>query len=238
MSEQFEADAALATSDPAGEAVSDEQPQRPALPEALTATRLVVAIPARPTDEDSRTRVLIALEILAQKGLTSIALHQSNVGWLDGLRTQYAGRLTFGVHGPLTVDELRPVLDAEPAFVLANGPDPALGELGDQVGVVVLPTGLSPNELLDLHSRGGAGVQVFPADVMGGAYGASLRWVNPDLVLVPRGGLGAWSVGRWFEAGAACCVVDEALLGDALDEGGNVGQLRERAASFKDTVPH
>ncbi len=210
---------------------------RPALPEAFTATRLIVAIPERPSDEQARSRVTVALEILAQKGLTTIALHHTNLAWLDDLRELYGERLRFGVHGPITLEQLEPTLTRAPEFVLANGPDQALVEAGAVAGVTVLPSALTPNELLELHHRGGAGVQVFPADVMGGAYGSSLRWVCPEFVLVPRGGLGAWACTRWFEAGAACCVIDEALIGDALDEGGNLGQLRERAVSYLETVP-
>lgn len=227
-------------SDPVVEADPTVDPQsgrgRVALPEVLTRRRLIVALPRITGDDTASDRLKVVLEVLAQKGMPVIAVDQRDLGLLAELRGLYGTRLTFGVHGPITLDELEPVLAAEPAFVLANAGDHALVERGERAGVCVLPAGLTPNELLAIDGRGPAAVQIFPADVLGGAYGASLKLVSDELVVVPRGGLGAWAVDRWFEAGAVCCVVDESLLGDALDEGGNIGQLRERAVSFLDTV--
>lgn len=207
-----------------------------ALPTCLSEPRLVAALPARPLDSAAFLRLGAVLEILAQRGFRTVSLHHSNASWLDELVPVFGARLAFGLHGSHTTDDLQ--LDRSPAFVLANNADASLVEAGRERGIAVLPAALTPNELLAAAELGAPAVQVLPADVMGGAYGESLVNVLPaNVALIPRGGLGAWALGRWFKAGAPCCVADDTLFSDAFDEGGNLGQLRDRCGSFLDQVP-
>ncbi|MGJ6980347.1 hypothetical protein ACSDQ9_07425 [Aestuariimicrobium soli] len=207
-----------------------------ALPACLAEPRIVAALPARPMEQASFLRVGAVLEILAQRGFRTVSLHVSNAAWLDDLVPVFGARLAFGLHGALTVDDLG--LEKQPAFVLANNADPELLEAGRAAGVTVLPAALTPNELLAASRLGAPAVQVLPADVMGGAYGESLQHVLPaGVALVPRGGLGAWALGRWFKVEAPVCIADDTLFADAFEPDGNLGQLRDRCASFLDQVP-
>ncbi|WP_022909292.1 hypothetical protein [Aestuariimicrobium kwangyangense] len=209
-----------------------------ALPACLAEPRLVAALPLRPAEASSLPRVGAVLEILAQRGFRTVSLHHGNRDWLAELVPVFGARLAFGLHGVVSPDELEPALAQTPAFVLANNANPALVRTGIDAGVTVLPAALTPNELLAASDLGAPAVQVLPADVMGGAYGESLQHVLPPSVqLVPRGGLGAWALGRWYKVGAACCVADDTLFADAFDPDGHLGQLRERCGSFVEQVP-
>lgn len=208
------------------------------LPACLAEPRLVAALPAFALEPATMRRAGAVLEILAQRGFRTVSLHHDNLAWLEQLRPVFEARLTFGVHGVTTREQLDNVIDQGPAFVLANNAEGALVDRGREASLTVLPAALTPNELLAAAQLGAPAVQVLPADVMGGAYAESLKHVMPaDVALIPRGGLGAWAIGRWFDAGAPVCIADEGLLTDALTPSGNLGQLRDRCSSYLDTVP-
>lgn len=208
------------------------------LPPSLLAHPLLVALPKVDTaDEDVRARLAVVLEILAQQGFRNVSLHVDNLEPLADLRPVLGARLAFSCHGVFDQASLEQALAASPELVLTDCCDPELVFRGLEAGVPVLPAALTPNEIIAAARLGAPAVQVFPADVMGGAYGPSLGALVDRVAIVPRGGLGGWAVGRWFESRAKACVVDDALIGDAMDEYGNLGQLRDRCGSFLDSLP-
>lgn len=220
------------------------------LPAAITGPRLIALLDPPPTGDEAdaasgarkRLQLLVTvLEVMVQEGVRTFALDLADAGALSQLRELFVDRASFGLAGVRTAVELDTALLAEPAFVLADTDDAEVVQRGWAAGVCTLPAGLTPNELRRLAALGAAAVQVLPADLLGGNYPSVLQGMRlgPDgepLTVIARGGLGAWSAGRWFEAGAAAVVADTGLVGDAMT-GGPLSFLRDRCHSYLDVVP-
>ncbi|WP_203568096.1 beta/alpha barrel domain-containing protein [Aestuariimicrobium ganziense] len=202
----------------------------PALPEVLTRSRLFAVLPPLNEVGDAE-RLLVVLEVMAQEGIEVISLPFGSRSRLNELREMFSHRLWFGMHGVGTRAALDDALAMEPEFVLLEVDDPELVQVGLESGVCVLPAALTPNEVRRAASRGAAAVQVVPGDLLGGTYPASLAAMVPGVALVPRGGLGGWSAGRWYEAGAVACGLDDGLFSDVFPDG-NLAHLRERCRTF------
>ena len=210
------------------------------LPECITGPRMLVLVDRRKaedTDDDARLgQVVPVLEVLVQEGLRTFSLSLSDLSVMAGLREIFTERASFGVHDVITPGDARTAVSAGSDFILASNDDPELVRLGTEAGIATLPAGLTPNELRHGWSTGAAAVQVMPADLLGSSYPEALAALLPGVQIIPRGNLGGWSMGRWFEAGAIACVADSPLMGDALS-GGNLSHLRDRCRTYLDVIP-
>lgn len=210
------------------------------LPECITGPRMIVLLDRRgqeQTDDDARfAQVVPVLEVMVQEGLRTFALAPADLGLLPRLREIFTERASFGAYDVITPDDAVIALAGGPEFILASGDDAQVVRLGAEAGVATLSAALTPNEIRHGWGLGAAAVQVLPADLLGSSYPEALKNLAPGIALVPRGNLGGWSMGRWFEAGAVACVADSPLLGDALN-GGNLSHLRDRCRTYLDVVP-
>ena len=210
------------------------------LPECITGPRMIVLVDRRTegdTDDAARFATLVpVLEVMVQEGLVTFSVSLPDLVLLAQLREIFTERASFGAHDVLTVQDTTRALDAGAAFILASSDDADVVRRGREAGVVTLPAALTPNEMHRAWGTGASAVQVLPADMLGSSYPEALKALVPGIPFVPRGNLGGWSMGRWFEAGAAACVADSPLLGDALN-GGNLSHLRDRCRTYLDVVP-
>lgn len=210
------------------------------LPECISGPRMIVLVD-RPTEDDTDVdarfaRVVPVLEVMVQEGFLTFSLSLGDLGLLPQLREIFTERASFGAHDVVTTEDTVHALESAPEFILASSDDAEVVRLGAQAGVVTLPAGLTPNELRRAWDTGAAAVQVLPADMFGSSYPEALKSLIPGVPFIPRGNLGGWSMGRWFEAGAVACVADSPLLGDALNSG-NLSHLRDRCRTYLDVVP-
>lgn len=216
------------------------------LPECIHEARLVVLLDPPLADEhtgkvpDANARfgqLVPALEVMVQEGLGVFSLSPQDLDHLDQLREIFDERASFGAHDVADHDVMARVVQARVPFVLISSDDADLVRHGCDQGVPVLPAALTPNEVRRAAGLGAPGVQVMPADLFGSSYPEQLRQLVPGVEVLPRGGLGGWAMGRWFDAGVRACIADTNLLGDALS-GGNLSHLRDRSRTFLDVVPN
>lgn len=219
------------------------------LPECITGPRLIVCLDEPPRDDttgeggpaaegsgDRLATLVPVLEVMVQEGMRTFSLSLRDLPVLDEVRDIFVERAEFGVHDVVDVADLDRVLAHRPAFVLASTDDQDVVSAGLAAGVATLPAGLTPNELHRAWRLGAPAVQVVPADLLASSYPGQLHRLVPELVFIPRGGMGGWSMGRWYEEGAIACVADTSLLSDALT-GGSLSHLRDRCRTFLDVVP-
>lgn len=225
-----------------------------ALPSWLVDERLIVTIPSlqltQPKadhnvegdevvlNEDEKgdfvdkSRLIVVLEVLVQEGYKVFSLHQDNLEVVAELRELFDHRADFGVHGVRDLEGLEKALGLGSLFILTDFADADLVNRANDAGLPIAAAALTPNEVAHAAKLGAAAVQVFPADLLGGGYPEALRKIVGDVSIIARGGLGGWSAGRWFDAGAVACCLDETMLGDAFKANGNLAQLRDRAQSY------
>ncbi len=204
---------------------------RLSLPRFVARYRLIAIIP----DEVS-VNLLAPVEVMVQERVRAFSFGMKQIDALRETREIFGLRADFGVHGLQTLEDARLAIDAGAAFALPHRPDDQMIAELLEAGISTMPPALTPNEVHLAWASGATAVQVTPAEVMGGNYPATLQSLAPDVSVVPRGGLGGYSVRRWLSAGRAAAVcLDDALVGSATT-GGSMADLRERCQTFADIV--
>lgn len=104
-------------------------------------------------------------------------------------------------------------------------------------GVVVIPGGLAPTEMVSAWTAGADFVKVFPANAMGGAsYIKSLRGPLPQIPLIPTGGVSLQSVGDFILAGAAAVGVGGELVNNNALSNNQDERITECSRQFIEIV--
>lgn len=94
---------------------------------------------------------------------------------------------------------------------------------------------LTPTEIEAALARGADAIKLFPGSLGGPGYLKALRDPFPEVPFVPVGGVDAQIARDYLDRGALAVGVGSPLVGDAAD-GGELEQLRARAAEFRKTA--
>ena len=202
---------------------------RPRLPERTAAARLIVVIRGERADQYAPV-----LETLAGAGIRSVELTLSTPGTLDDLPSlleSFGERLDIGVGTVTAPEDLRTAAERGARYIVTPITRADLLEAADEVGIPIVPGGLTPSELHAGWAAGAAAVKVFPASVVGPGYVKDLRGPFPGIRVIPSGGVDLEAARAWLQAGAEAVSVGGPLLGDAL-RGGSLEELAERAVQF------
>jgi len=197
-----------------------------ALPPRLLSDRVIAMLPR--AIEGS---LIAPVEVMAQENIGVVAFPASRIDALGQVAPVFRGRVEFAVHGVADAVQLAQAVDAGAGLVLLRRADPGLVADAAARQVPVLAPALTPTEVQAVWDLGVSAVLVTPVEVFGGNYHDRLAEAVPDAVVIPSGGLGAYSSGRWLEAGAPAVCLDEALVGDGV-AGGSLNSLRERCQTF------
>lgn len=196
----------------------------------------LLAIVRAPDAESAHT----AAATLLDAGVELLEVSLTTPGALEVIRRLTAGAAddgprAVGAGTVLTAAQAERARDAGASFLVTPALSPAL-ERGADLGLPVLAGAATPSEVVEAGARGATAVKLFPAGHWGGpAYLRALREPLPDVPFVPVGGVDADSVPAYLAAGAVAVGVGSPLLGDAV-RGGDLRDLRERAARFLDAV--
>ncbi|WP_309067915.1 bifunctional 4-hydroxy-2-oxoglutarate aldolase/2-dehydro-3-deoxy-phosphogluconate aldolase [Microbacterium sp.] len=205
--------------------------RRVPLPQRTVDARLIVVARAqRAEDYDA------VLDVLVDAGIRSVELTLTTPGTFDHLPrliARFGDEIDLGVGTVTNADDLTRAVDAGAGYLVTPITSTALVAQATTAGVPIVPGGLTPTELYASWSAGASAVKVFPAGQVGPSYLKDLRGPFPDLVAVPSGGVDLAGAEAWLRAGAVAVSIGGPLLGDAF-AGGNLRELRERAAAFVD----
>lgn len=207
---------------------------RPALPDALTATGVVAIARA-----SSNRQVVAAVETLVDAGVSCVELTMTMPGAVDTiavLAELLGERACLGAGTVLTTQQARECLDAGAKFIVAPSAVPDVVEFASAQGIPVLPGALTPSEIVASWLAGAAAVKVFPASAVGPQYLRDVRAPLPDIPLVPTGGVAIDAVPQYLDAGAVAVGMGSPLFGDALRDGGDLAALATRARRLLDVV--
>ncbi|MFI6770921.1 bifunctional 4-hydroxy-2-oxoglutarate aldolase/2-dehydro-3-deoxy-phosphogluconate aldolase [Streptomyces sp. NPDC050355] len=197
--------------------------------EALRTDRLVAIIRGR--DAEASFRTVMAL---AEAGLPLIEVSLSGKDALSVIRrarSELGDAAWLGAGAVLTGDDARRAAEAGANLIVTPGLGAGLEESVRQ-GLPTLAGVMTPSEVIAAEALGVSALQLFPASAGGPAYLRALRAPFPELPFVPVGGVDATVAPAYFDAGAVAVGVGSPLIGDAAD-GGDLDELRKRAAEFK-----
>ncbi|MGW1377870.1 bifunctional 4-hydroxy-2-oxoglutarate aldolase/2-dehydro-3-deoxy-phosphogluconate aldolase [Streptomyces sp. NPDC002446] len=197
--------------------------------EALRTERLVTIIRGR--DAEASFRTVMAL---AEAGLPLIEVSLSGrdaLGVIRRARAELGDAAWLGAGSVLTGDDARRAAEAGANLIVTPGLGAGLEESVRQ-GLPTLAGVMTPSEVITAEALGVSALKLFPASAGGPAYLRALRAPFPELPFVPVGGVDAALAPEYFDAGAVAVGVGSPLVGDAAD-GGDLDELRKRAAEFK-----
>ncbi|MFD5910597.1 bifunctional 4-hydroxy-2-oxoglutarate aldolase/2-dehydro-3-deoxy-phosphogluconate aldolase [Streptomyces massasporeus] len=168
---------------------------------------------------------------LAEEGMAAIEVSLTTADALTVIRQARAELGPGALVGAGTVrtpEDAARAVEAGASYLVT----PAMVEGLAAIGVPVLMGALTPTELERALTLGAAAIKLFPASLGGPDYLSALRSPFPEVPFVPVGGVDALAARDYLNRGAAAVGVGSPLIGDAAD-GGDLGQLRERAARFR-----
>ncbi|MFF4606144.1 bifunctional 4-hydroxy-2-oxoglutarate aldolase/2-dehydro-3-deoxy-phosphogluconate aldolase [Streptomyces sp. NPDC001339] len=197
--------------------------------EALRAERLVAFIRGKDAEASFRTAMALAE---ADLPLISLSLcGKDALSVIRRVRAELGDAAWLGVGSVLTSQDARRAAEAGANLIVAPGLGAGLEESVRQ-GLSTLAGVLTPSEVIAAEALGVSALMLFPASVGGPAYLEALRGPFPEVPFVPVGGVDEVVAQAYFDAGALAVGVGSPLVGDAAD-GGDLDELRKRAAEFK-----
>ncbi|MDX3727386.1 bifunctional 4-hydroxy-2-oxoglutarate aldolase/2-dehydro-3-deoxy-phosphogluconate aldolase [Streptomyces caniscabiei] len=196
------------------------------LVESLRRQRLLAIV--RGKDPVAALRTVHAL---VEEGITAVEISLTTA---DALAVIRQARAELGPDALLGAGTVRSAADA--ALAVDAGASylvtPALVDGLAPYGVPVLMGALTPSEIEAALARGADAIKLFPGSLGGPGYLRALRDPFPEVPFVPVGGVDAQAARDYLARGALAVGVGSPLVGDAAD-GGDVDQLRARAAEFR-----
>ena len=176
---------------------------------------------------------LNTVRTLAEEGIAAVEVSLTTADALTVIRQARAALGPGALLGAGTVrsaEDAARAVDAGADVPRHAGPGRRLG-----YGLPVLMGALTPSEVEAALARGADAIKLFPGSFGGPGYLKALRDPFPEVPFVPVGGVDAQAVRDYLDRGALAVGVGSPLVGDAAD-GGDLEQLRVRAAEFRKTV--
>lgn len=171
-------------------------------------------------------------EVLVQERLRAWAFAPGDPQ-LDQAKALYGRRVSIGVHGAKTPQQISDAFAAGAAFVLSPLANAKL--LKGASGPVVLG-GLTPNELQAAINLKPAAIQVIPADALSPSYASAAGRLFAGEVFLASGYLERFQADQWITAGAKAVALASNTFFIAPDAEGvvrvNLDGLRRRAQEF------
>ncbi|MGW3116829.1 bifunctional 4-hydroxy-2-oxoglutarate aldolase/2-dehydro-3-deoxy-phosphogluconate aldolase [Streptomyces sp. NPDC001107] len=199
------------------------------LVESLRTHRLLAIVRGKEPAAALRT-----VATLAEDGIAVVEVSLTTRDALTVIRQARAELGSDALVGAGTVrsaEDATRAVDAGASYLVT----PALVDGLDSCGVPVLMGALTPSEIELALARGACAIKLFPASLGGPDYLSALRGPFPEVPFVPVGGVDATAARDYLARGATAVGVGSPLIGDAAD-GGDLGQLRSRAAAFRAAV--
>jgi len=174
---------------------------------------------------DPRPALLALVDELAEAGVRVIEITldaPSGTGDLAAVRAHLAVRrdatYVVGAGTVLRLEQLDAARDAGADFIVAPILDVALVRAALELGMPVIPGGLTPTEIVAAWSAGATFVKVFPASAVGPTFVRELRGPLPEIDLVPTGGVDSTNAAAFLAAGAAAVGIGGALVRASAEE--------------------
>lgn len=202
------------------------------LVESLRAHRLLAIV--RGNDPDAALRTVLTL---AEEGIEAIEVSLTTndaPAVIARARAELGPEALVGAGTVRTADDAARAVAAGASYLVT----PALvdvlpsADIGD---IPVLMGALTPSEIEVALARGACAVKLFPASFGGPDYLRALRDPFPEVPIVPVGGVDAAAARDYLDHGAIAVGVGSPLIGDAA-AGGDLGELRTRAAAFRAAI--
>lgn len=207
---------------------------RPAIPEALEASRLVAIM--RRTDAGL---AVATADALLQGGISTLEVTCDSPGALEMIRVidrELGKRVYIGAGTVLDDSTARAALDAGARFLVSPHLDADLVRSFAGQGVAWIPGALSPTEVLGAWRAGAVVVKLFPAGPVGPGFIRDVRGPLRDIPLLPTGGVTLANAAEFLGAGAWGLGMGSALVDNKLVTSQRFDEICNRARRLTQIV--
>jgi len=146
--------------------------------------------------------------------------------------------LHLGIGTIKTLQDAESFIEAGADFLVSPIINPEVGKLAQQNGLLWIPGCMTPTEIDLAQQHGALLIKIFPANVLGPEYIASIRELFPGQHFIPTGGvdLTAANISAWFKAGVSAVGMGSKLISKALIQEKDYASLEEKTKSVLQTI--
>jgi 2-dehydro-3-deoxyphosphogluconate aldolase/(4S)-4-hydroxy-2-oxoglutarate aldolase len=186
--------------------------------------------------EDAAASVKTALTLL-EEGFRFLEISLNTADALEVIGTvarEAPEGARIGAGTVLTADDVHRVREAGATYAVTPAVATSVAESA-RLDFPVIAGAMTPTECVSAMRQGATAVKLFPASIGGPPYLKALRDPLPDIPFVAVGGIDVQLVSEYLSVGAVAVGLGSPLIKDAA-AGGNLDELRERAARFRAAV--
>ncbi len=120
-------------------------------------------------------------------------------------------------------------IDAGADFIVCPALIESVAFVADKYNMLWIPGCMTSTEILQAEILGASLIKVFPGNVLGPSFVASIKEIYPNLNFMPTGGveLHAESISAWFKAGVSLVGMGSKLITKQLMEEKNYYEITE-----------
>jgi 2-dehydro-3-deoxyphosphogluconate aldolase/(4S)-4-hydroxy-2-oxoglutarate aldolase len=120
-------------------------------------------------------------------------------------------------------------IDAGADYIISPGLVEDVIEVANKSNTLWLPGCMTPTEIIKAEQLGAKIIKLFPGNILGPGFLASIKTLFPNLLFMPTGGveLTKESIGSWFKAGVCAVGMGSQLISNAIMDNGQYAELTE-----------
>lgn len=137
--------------------------------------------------------------------------------------------LQLGIGTVKTVAEAEAFVAAGADFIVSPIVNPAVAAIAEKAGILWIPGCMTPTEISIAQQHHAALIKIFPANILGPEFIASIRDLFAGQLFIPTGGveLNQQNISTWFKAGVCAVGMGSKLITKQILENELYEQLEE-----------
>ncbi len=161
-----------------------------------------------------------------------------NFKHLIALKNERMPDLQLGIGTIKTLQDAESFIEAGANFLVSPIINPEVGTLAQSKGLLWVPGCMTPTEIDLAQQHGALLIKIFPANILGPAYIATIRELFPGQHFIPTGGvdLSAANISAWFKAGVSAVGMGSKLISKQIIEEKAYATLEQDTATVLQTI--
>jgi 2-dehydro-3-deoxyphosphogluconate aldolase/(4S)-4-hydroxy-2-oxoglutarate aldolase len=146
--------------------------------------------------------------------------------------------LQLGIGTIKSPQDARQFIAAGADFIVAPVINPEVGQITKEAELLWIPGCMTPTEIDLAQQHGALLIKIFPANILGPEYIASIRELFPGQHFIPTGGveLTAENIRAWFKAGVSAVGMGSKLISKKLIQEKDYTELQQNTEAVLKTI--
>jgi 2-dehydro-3-deoxyphosphogluconate aldolase/(4S)-4-hydroxy-2-oxoglutarate aldolase len=187
----------------------------------------------------SGRRTAAVLDTIVDAGLTCVEVTLNTPGAIKEIteaRRRCGAKAEIGAGTVRSARQAQAALAAGAQFLVSPHVGVDIARVARSAGVPYYPGAFTATEISSAWDAAAAAVKVFPSGLGGVPYLRAIRGPLDDVPLIPTGGVNPSVAEELIAAGAFAVGAGGWLIGDALDDDGDLRALANRASALRDAA--